>query len=177
MNYRASLLKELAVGLWHSTSIVNYDLIISDGAISPNVSRRRNYDLYCCQEIGAVSLFDFERPTEAQRIKYADHKWESVISGHRPVSVLLGFTRTELPGELVYYPDMKVNTKGNIIPYVEVCHKGPIPLSCLRWSILLAPDLRVLWSGTRLSRDQIASTVTHASADGTQNTLCDNGTG
>jgi len=47
--------------------------------------------------------------------------------------------RSGLPGQLVRYPDNKRGTKGNVIPWVEVCHRGPIPVSAITSYVVVCP--------------------------------------
>jgi hypothetical protein len=48
-----------------------------------------------------------------------------------------------LPGRLTPYPENKESTTGNVIPYVEVCHCGAIPMSAVvSYLLLCAVDYR-----------------------------------
>lgn len=44
-------------------------------------------------------------------------------------TVLIGFHREKLPGRIIYYEEAKQRCgHGGIIPSVEICHEGPIPV-------------------------------------------------
>ena len=129
-----SLIGCLRTGLHHATSVSNYRLILSSGCIRYNhgglpfsfgESRLSN-----CYDLRAVSLFDFETPSiEAIFDDISQMKWETVLFHHHP-TVLLGFRRRDLSGQLIEYAEAKRRCGfGGIIPHIEVCHIGSIPVS------------------------------------------------
>ena len=129
-----SLIDTLRIGVYHATSVVNYRLIVSSGGIRYNdgelpfsfgESRLSN-----CFDLNAVSLFDFETPTIETIFDTISHmKWEPVLFRHRP-AILLGIRRGDLPGKLIEYAEAKRRCGlGGIIPHIEVCHIGTIPIS------------------------------------------------
>lgn len=125
--------------LWHRTSPEDFRRIQIDGAIKPNDGRIDRWgQRYACQELGATSLFDFTTAPEADVIWQAI-KWQQFLGDSDPVTVLLGLRRDKLPGKLIPYPDNKDGTTGNVIPWVEVCHCGPIPVSAVSSYLLVCP--------------------------------------
>jgi hypothetical protein len=127
------LFKQLRNGLlWHRTSGNDYRRINADGIIKPNDGRidRWGGRPYACQQLGAVSLFDFTTQAE-DKVLWEAVKWQQFLGDFDPVTVLLGIERSKLSGKLIPYPENKQGTTGNVIPWVEVCHCGPIPTSAI----------------------------------------------
>lgn len=120
--------------LWHRTSPRDCRQIWRDAVISPNPEKRH----YACQQLGAVSLFDFTTESE-NKVLGESLKWEQFLGDFDPVTVLLGTERSKLPGKLIPYPENKQGTTGNIIPWVEVCHCGRIPTSAIATYVLVCP--------------------------------------
>jgi hypothetical protein len=127
MDAEHPLFKELRNGLlWHRTSPDDYRQIRIDAAIKANDGRINRWgQKYACQQLDAVSLFDFTTEPEEKVLFEAD-KWHSFLGEFDPVTVLLGMDRDKLTGKLIPYPQNKEGTTGNVIPWVEVCHCGPI---------------------------------------------------
>jgi hypothetical protein len=134
------LFKELRNGLlWHRTSPNDYRQIQIDGAIKPNDGRINRWgQQYACQQLGAISLFDFTTESE-DKILWEAIKWQKFLGDFDPVTVLLGIDRSKLTGTLIPYPQNKEGTTGNVIPWVEVCHCGPIPVSAVISFLLVCP--------------------------------------
>jgi hypothetical protein len=94
--------------------------------------------------MSAVSLFDFELPPLNRifdRIEFA--KWSGLLvrSG---ATVFIGFRREQLPGHIVYYEEAKQRCGlGGIIPSVEICHEGPIPVALAFQCVVVSatPDI------------------------------------
>jgi hypothetical protein len=130
MDAEHPLFKELRNGLlWHRTSPGDYRQIRIDGAIKVNDGRINRWgQQYACQQLGAISLFDFTTESE-DKILWEAIKWQQFLGDFDPVTVLLGIDRLKLTGRLIPYPRNKEGTTGNVIPCVEVCHCGPIPTS------------------------------------------------
>ena len=126
------LWKELRNGLlWHRTSTTDYRQIRIDGFIKPNDGRVNRWGgHYACQQLCGLSLFDFTSQSEALVLGEA-HKWQQFLGDVGPATVMLGLERSKLCGKLTPYPDSKEGTTGNVIPWVEVCHCGPIPISAV----------------------------------------------
>jgi hypothetical protein len=122
------LFREIRNGLlWHRTSADDYRRIQSSGAIIPNDGRIDRWGKsYACQQLGGISLFDFSSEEETRVLGEAD-KWQQFLGDSDPVTILLGFNRDKFPGRLIPYPQNKEGTTGPVIPWVEVCHCGPIP--------------------------------------------------
>jgi len=129
---------ELRQGLWHCTSAPEFRQILKDGSINPNDGRVKKWSQsYACQQLGGVSLFDFQAPTDQQVIETANRWGPFVYSSARRTTVVIGLSRTALQAKLVPYPKNKVNTTGNVIPYVETCHCGPIPITAITKCLLI----------------------------------------
>jgi hypothetical protein len=117
----------------------NYAQIRSDGLVRPNDGRVDRWGKeYACQQLGGVSLFDFTTQPEARVLGEAI-KWQQFLGDSDPVTILLGLDREKLTGRLIPYPQNKEGTTGNIIPWVEVCHCGPIPTSMVISYLLICP--------------------------------------
>jgi hypothetical protein len=134
------LFKELRNGmLWHSTSAEHYRRIRTDGLIKPNDGRIDRWGKpYACQQLDAVSLFDFTTEPE-DKVLGESFKWQQFLGDFDPVTVVLGIERSKLSGKLIPYPESKQGTTGNVIPWVEVCHCGPIPTSAIVSYLLVCP--------------------------------------
>ena len=136
-----ALIDLLRVGVHHGTSTENYRLILSSGEIRWNDGESSfsfpQSPLSNCYDLRAISLFDFETPsTETIFDSLSQMKWETVLFRHRP-SILLGIRRKDLPGQLIEYAEAKRRCgHGGIIPHIEVCHIGPIPISAVFQTIV-----------------------------------------
>ncbi|HVM51133.1 MAG TPA: hypothetical protein VMU04_24100 [Candidatus Acidoferrum sp.] len=133
------LLSELRKGLWHCTSPSEFRQILRDRSIKPNDGRVSRWGprKYACQELGGVSLLDLQSPTLDQVIQTADRWGPFVCSGNYQTTVLLGLDRAALAANLVPYPANKGNTTGAVIPFVETCHRGPIPTAAITYCLLV----------------------------------------
>ena len=116
--------------LWHCTSPQEYRQIVKDGFIKPNDGRVQKWGNhpYACQELGGVSLFDFITEPE-EKVLNQSIKWRQFLGCARPLTVIIGIKKSLLSGKLIRYPDSLTNTTGNVIPWVEVCHCGSIPIT------------------------------------------------
>lgn len=153
------LWKELRNGLlWHRTSAGDYRQMKKDTCLKPNDGRIDRWGgKYACQELGGISLFDFTSESE-ERVLGEAHKWQQFLGDSAPVTILLGWERESLTGKLVPYPDNKHGTKGNIIPWVEVCHCGTIPLTSVVSHLLVcAVDYRLFRRRKSLDERELAS--------------------
>ncbi len=130
------LFRELRNGLlWHCTSREKIIQIHLDGFIKFNQGRAK-FGPYACQELGGVSLFDFTTQPENLVIESL-HKWEQFLRCGKTVTIVMGLDRKLLPGALTPYPDNCKKTTGNVIPWVEVCHQGNIPVSAITAYLLV----------------------------------------
>lgn len=134
------LFQELRNGLlWHRTSPNDYRQIQVDGAIKPNDGRINRWgQQYACQQLDGISLFDFTTYPENEVLEEAI-KWQQFLGDFEPVTIFLGIQCSALTGKLIPYPENKNGTTGNVIPSVEVCHCGPIPLSVVTSYLLVCP--------------------------------------
>ena len=140
------LFRELRNGLlWHCTSPTEYRQIRVSGFIKPNPSLDGKYGSLpsACQVLDGVSLFDFTTESEA-RVLDTPHKWQQFLGCAEPLTVILGLKRDQLPGRLLPYPENRDNTIslkcGGPIPWVEVCHRGQIPIAAITCYLLVCAD-------------------------------------
>jgi len=127
--------------LWHCTSALEFRQIKADGLIKPSDGSHK-WGRHACQQNGAVPLFDFTTPT-LDAIFEEDMllKWPQFLGCAKPLTVVLGLARARLPGDLIPYPKNKEGNNGNIIPWVEVCHRGAIPFAAIaRYLLVCAID-------------------------------------
>lgn len=129
------IFSELRQGLWHCTSPNSFRQILRYGSIKPATVSRWGTKPNACQELGAVSLFDFQTPQEDRVIETVD-RWGPFVLEHC-TTVLVGLNRTVLEANLVPFPKNEVNTTGNVIPYVETCHCGSIPTTAITKCLLV----------------------------------------
>jgi len=133
------LFQELRLGLfWHCTSPFEYRQIVKDEFIRPNDGRIQKWGNrpYACQELGGVSLFDFATESE-HKVLNESIKWKQFLGCAKPLTVIIGIDGNRLFGKLTRFPDNLQNTTGNVIPWVEVCHCGAIPISTFTKFILV----------------------------------------
>ncbi|OLC27523.1 MAG: hypothetical protein DME69_08725 [Verrucomicrobia bacterium] len=152
------LFKELRNGmLWHSTGAQHYRRIWTDRVIKPNDGRIDRWGKpYACQQLGAVSLFDFTTEPEYKVLDEA-FKWQQFLGDYEPVTLLLGIERKKLQGKLIPYPENKEGTAGPVIPWVEVCHCGPIPASAIVTYLLVCPtDYRCFKKFQSLNEEKLS---------------------
>ncbi len=153
------LFVELRNGLlWHRTSAEEYRRIRTDGFIKPNDGRINRWGKpYACQELRGVSLFDFTTESE-DNVLWEAIKWQQFLGDADPVTVLLGMEANKLPGKLIRYPENKQGTTGNVIPSVEVCHCGEIPVSAIVSHLLVcAVDYRLFRKTDKLDELLLSS--------------------
>jgi hypothetical protein len=136
-----SLIAVLRVGVHHATNLSKARQIRASGVIRNNdgtlESSYEQSSLSNCFNLKAISLFDFETPSDEiiyDRINRI--KWEDVLFRHRP-AIIFGIRRNNLPGELIEYAEAKRRCGlGGIIPSTEVCHIGAIPISVVFQTIV-----------------------------------------
>jgi hypothetical protein len=119
--------------LWHCTSPQEFFQMQDDGYMKPNREKTGKYgnQRSACQELDAVSLFDFTTRSEDQVLGTAD-RWQQFLGCAKPLTILIGLSPEKVPGKLIYYPENRDRTSqksSGPIPWVEVCHCGPIPTS------------------------------------------------
>ena len=69
---------------------------------------------------------------------------EQFLGDVDPVTVLIGMEANKLLGKLIRYPENKRGTTWNVIPSVEVCHCGEIPvLAIVSHLLVCAVDYRL----------------------------------
>ena len=135
-----SLIALLRGFLWHATSLKAFTAILVDKSIKVNRGDLPNScaQSACsnCAEENAVSLFDFVTHSDRDIIGedfYLLDKWPSVMFRHGPDTLLLGIEFARCAKNLLFYPELKIRRGfGGIIPRVEVCHRGDIPLTAVQ---------------------------------------------
>lgn len=132
------LLADLQKGeLWHCTRPSAFEMIISDGFIKPNAGPKRSGTKpSAAQYMCAVPLFDWLAPGWKEVLDRTDI-W--AYFSLPPVTMAIGLDPSAVPGELVWYPATRDLTSkqetgqliGSPFPFVEVFHRGPIPLTAV----------------------------------------------
>jgi hypothetical protein len=128
--------------LWHCTSPDEHLQIRVCGFIKPNKSPDGKYGRRpsACQALDGVSLFDFTSESEA-RVLDTPHKWQQFLGCAKPLTVILGLKKDRLLANLVSYPENRDITSqlecDGPIPWVEVCHRGQIPISAITCYLLV----------------------------------------
>lgn len=139
------LFKQLRNGLlWHCTSSREFLQIQKDGCIKLNDGRVKKWGNkpYACQELGGVSLFDFSSQPEDKVLSSAD-RWQQFFACGKnencPATVVIGLNPKQIANTLTPYPENKQGTRGNVIPWVEVCHCGNVQNSAFVMYLLVCP--------------------------------------
>jgi len=134
------LVSIISDGIYHATSIERYRDIIDNGYILPgNRVTHKNFpqsEVSNCHELSAIACFDFGR-ADASKVFGDDAmmKWPGVLLSYRysdyPTTILIGFVRSLLPKEPLYYAEIKKQLGfGGIIPYgIECCYPGQLSLN------------------------------------------------
>ena len=133
--------------LWHATDCNSLSKILSDGEIRPAVGDR--YRNSFCRSQGSVSLFDFG-PT-AVDIPGQFNNWAGWF-GHQQESRVAIWLEIDRARTIEWLLDAGSTRQKwherpckQIIPGVEACHKGPIPLAAVAGALLIARDNRELF--------------------------------
>jgi hypothetical protein len=124
---------------WHTTSVEGFQTINAQEAIKVNRGDLPNAYAQSrvsnCFEEGAISLFDVITHRDADLVGddlLMLDKWPEVMFRHRP-TVLLGMELASIATNLLFYPEVKRRRGfGGIIPRIEVCHVGDIPVSLVK---------------------------------------------
>jgi hypothetical protein len=140
-----SLWLQLAERLWHATDRTGLSGIISNGEIKVGFGKR--YRGSFCRHQGGVSLFDFGPSAEDLPTQF--NNWSGWLGDQQDASVAVwleidrAFVLTSLSDakdsrnawkELIDQRCLKDETEElgiTIIPGVEACHKGPVPLAAI----------------------------------------------
>lgn len=155
------LFRHLTDGLLHCTSVASFRRICSVGRIEVNRGQFPSCGRYCCQELGGVSLFDFGNATDEQIFGVnSPEKWWPILGWHKPVSIIIKLDPDQMLGSLVRYPQVLEGTRGNVIPYVEVCHIGAVSLDAAKGFILLcATDYQNFRVVTEVAESELMEVV------------------
>ena len=138
------LWKRLDGLLWHATEASGLSKILADGEIRPGVGDR--YKNAFCRGLGSVSLFDLG-PT-AVDVEGQFSNWAGWF-GHQQnarFAIWLEIDRAGASDDLLDAgaARRKWHEKQckQIIPGVEACHRGPIPVALVGTVLLIARDNR-----------------------------------
>jgi hypothetical protein len=150
---RELVLSELVGGLWHSTHPDRFKGILSSGAIlpEPGIEDRDRWgasqgpDHYpYVRTLGGVSLFDFDQfDPESYSSRWPFSDWRTFIPYQQPGAVWIEIDRQKVgPPQLISRAELmakwKTETKpGNIMPYIEAAHLGPLPRAAFRRAFLV----------------------------------------
>lgn len=130
--------------LLHTTSQDAFRKIVESGAILPNNGsfehkyRQSNHSI--AKLSGAISLFDLYSESESNVLDMDGLKWFHFFIDHSPTTIILEIDRTKLESDKLfnaskvawdYYKSSEMKLLPTAIPYVEVCHRGLIPLYCV----------------------------------------------
>ncbi|MEO8427361.1 MAG: hypothetical protein ABI651_09645 [Verrucomicrobiota bacterium] len=92
-----------------------------------------------------------------EQILETANDWQQFVWDKNPVTIIMGLDRALLADRLVPYPENKVNTRGNVIPYVEVCHRGTIPLcAAMRYLLVCHVDCFKFYPEEVLTQERLA---------------------
>lgn len=150
------LVRHLLGKVWHATSLENYSCILRDGFIRPNdgsrvgVYKRRAPGLTVCEQLSAVSLFDFDRPEgdvfppPTQSWPEYFLEWGKFLAWYEPLTFILVLQRSAITASLASNEECRA-AQGQWIYNVEVCHRGPLPVSAIEetiivWSVRSTPS-------------------------------------
>lgn len=130
--------------LLHTTSLDAFRKIVESEAILPNDGsfghKYPQSNNSIAKLSGAISLFDLYSETESNVLDMDGLKWFHFFIDHSPTTIILEVDRTKLdPNKLFnaskvawdYYKESGKKLFPTAIPYVEVCHRGLIPLNCV----------------------------------------------
>jgi hypothetical protein len=142
------LVRYLRGKLFHVTTLSNYRAIKRDGFLKPNdgsligVYKRKAPRLTVCEKLDAISLFDFNQSDErmfpllqvTERVDEYFLEWGQFLWWYKPTTIILVLNRGLVAPNLLTYEECKT-VQGQWIYNVEVCHRGPIPVSAIEESI------------------------------------------
>lgn len=137
--------------LWHTTDGLGYSGIIASGAILPSGSGVKTNSGYAngntlARKLGAVALFDFKSDTERQA-KSEAYKWEYYLTNDGRILLRI---EPALRPALIANEEWTNHRGWQSCPFVEVWHRGQIPIAQVTAAILVhrkgGPQL--LWTGS-----------------------------
>jgi hypothetical protein len=147
--------------LWHATSCDAVSGILSDGEIKPAVGDR--YTNSFCRGLGCVSLFHFG--PSAEDIDGQIRNWTGWF-GHQQESrmaVWLEIDRANSAEALIDAGETRAlwhdHLSKQIIPGVEACHKGPIPIEKVSGALLVAQDDLELFERCNAVEPEISAAI------------------
>ena len=149
---------ELCIGLWHSTTPECFKNILETGVIDPEPQIPDNErwstgggpELYpYCRSIGGVSLFEFEDiDMGTYNEEYPISDWRTFLRGRddQVATVWISIDKAKLGDNFLSGRDALEGWRcGNlgrrIMPLIEACHKGVLPLvHCTHVLLLCSAD-------------------------------------
>lgn len=131
--------------LWHATSIASGGAIITEGAI--RIGDNSAYKGSHCHKMGCVSLFDFSESLEDIASQFRNWQgwfgYQSHIKGK--ATVWFQIDRDAVQGTVKTVKETRAEWAANgyaqYIPFVEVGHRGPLPVSAITGALVIStPD-------------------------------------
>lgn len=116
--------------LWHRTSLQAFRGIIKSGAIEPNLGQfpytypqsKASFG----RSIGAISLFDFDKASVDEIMRYSD-AWAAFFVDQGAATIVIQIDPRKLDASL--FQDANSADSSNRIPFVEAWYRGKIPTS------------------------------------------------
>jgi hypothetical protein len=132
--------------LWHATSVAKADAIIRDGVV--RIDDTSTYRSSHCHKMGCVSLFDFSEPLEQIASQFLNwHGWfgyQTHLKGK--ATVWLQVDREAVRGSVKTvketHEEWAANGYAQYIPFVEVGHHGPMPLTAITGALVVSREDR-----------------------------------
>jgi hypothetical protein len=130
--------------LWHATSVEASAGIIGEGVIRLG-NEGVGYTNGFCRMNGWISLFDFSNSLEDIASQWMN--WWGWFGAHDHIegkaSVWFQIDRGKVAGTVQSVGETAAawwaaTCKGNHMPHVEVCHRGPIPISAIKGALVVS---------------------------------------
>lgn len=126
--------------LWHATSPDSLVGILKDSEIRPSDGKKNQHSF--CRTLGSISLFDFGRTARDEWNQF--NNWGGWFGGQQcsRTAIWLGINRDTVSDNLLDAGATHIRwldeRHKQIIPGVEACHKGPIPLTSIVSTLLIS---------------------------------------
>ncbi len=142
----------LSKHVYHATSPANYLRIADEGVLRPNLGDLPNSSPQSTSSrariLKAISFFDFTTPAQSVIFESINHyHWTTMLQIlGTPIGILLGFNISDLHDHWISYESAKSRVPEFcfMLPDVEACYQGPIPISLIKSQIVysgLSPNL------------------------------------
>lgn len=128
--------------LWHATSIAKAAVIIDDGVI--RIGDTSTYKSSHCHKMGCVSLFDFSEPLEDVASQFMNWQgwfgFQSHIEGKATVwfQIDRDAVRDAVKTVNATHEQWATNGYAQYIPFVEVGHRGALPISAVTGALVIS---------------------------------------